>query len=279
MDNHTNITQGNPKGIEFIESTKLLCDGEHYLPYHCFSYIMSGTLTLSDGTGTQTFRKGDFMFGAGNRLVKVRKAPEPDGLYKAVVVVLDEEMLQTYCKDYGLKERTVIMGKNAFPLQPTALLKNYFDSLFPYFDKKLPENLVSLKRNEAVMLLINENPKLSDILFNFSAPGKINLEEFMNQNFRYNTQMKRYAYLTGRSLATFKRDFQKTFNTTPNRWLQQKRLDEAYYLIKEKGQKPSEVYLEVGFETLSHFSDSFKKKFGMSPSMVRQHSNDYVFKI
>lgn len=126
---------------------------------------MSGTLTLSDGTGTQTFRKGDFMFGAGNRLVKVRKAPEPDGLYKAVVVVLDEEMLQTYCKDYGLKERTVIIEKNAFPLQPTALLKNYFDSLFPYFDKKLPENLVSLKRNESVMLLINENPKLSDILF------------------------------------------------------------------------------------------------------------------
>lgn len=134
-------------------------------PTICFSYIMSGTLTLSDGTGTQTFRKGDFMFGAGNRLVKVRKAPEPDGLYKAVVVVLDEEMLQTYCKDYGLKERTVIIEKNAFPLQPTALLKNYFDSLFPYFDKKLPENLVSLKRNESVMLLINENPKLSDILF------------------------------------------------------------------------------------------------------------------
>ena len=227
MDEHTNFTKGNPKGIEFIESTKLLCDGEHYLPYHCFSYIMSGTLTLSDGTGTQTFRKGDFMFGAGNRLVKIRKAPEPDGLFKAVVVVMDEEILQTYCKDYQIGATTGKREKNALPLRPCALLKNYFDSLFPYFDKKLPESLVSLKRNEAIMLLIDKNPELSDILFNFSAPDKINLEEFMNQNFRYNTQMKRYAYLTGRSLATFKRDFQKIFNTTPNRWLQQKRLNEA----------------------------------------------------
>lgn len=80
--------------------------------------------------------------------------------------------------------------------------------------------------------------------------------------------MKRYAYLTGRSLAIFKRDFQKTFHTSPNRWIQQKRLEEAYYLIKEKGRKPSEVYLEVGFETLSHFSYSFKQFFGVNPSGV-----------
>ncbi|RZM19674.1 MAG: AraC family transcriptional regulator, partial [Pedobacter sp.] len=31
---------------------------------------------------------------------------------------------------------------------------------------------------------------------------------------------------------------------------------------------PTEVYLEVGFEDLSHFSFSFKKKYGISPNQL-----------
>ncbi|HMF70076.1 MAG TPA: AraC family transcriptional regulator, partial [Flavitalea sp.] len=63
-------------------------------------------------------------------------------------------------------------------------------------------------------------------------------------------------------------DFDKIFHTTPNRWLQQKRLEEAWFLIKEKQQRPSDVYHEVGFESLSHFSYSFKQFFGTNPSLV-----------
>lgn len=269
MDKHTIKTKGNPSGIEFIESAKLLCDGEHYLPSHCFSYVMSGTLTLSDGTGIKTFKKGEYLFGAGNRLVKPRKSPDPDDLFRAVVVIMDEELLQNFCKEYRIPEKKNRMQTSVFPLQATVLMQNYFDSLLPYFDRKMPDSLVVLKKNEAVMLLINQYPELEDILFNFSAPGKIDLEEFMNHNFKYNTRIKSYAYLTGRSLATFKRDFQKIFDSTPGKWIQQKRLDEAYYLIREKGLKPSDVYLEVGFETLSHFSDTFKKRFGIPPSMLK----------
>ncbi|MBB5437697.1 AraC-like DNA-binding protein [Pedobacter sp. AK017] len=55
---------------------------------------------------------------------------------------------------------------------------------------------------------------------------------------------------------------------TPAKWLQQKRLDEAYYLLKEKKQKITEVYIEIGFEDLSHFSYVFKKHFGIPPSKL-----------
>jgi AraC-like DNA-binding protein len=65
--------------------------------------------------------------------------------------------------------------------------------------------------------------------------------------------MNRFAYLTGRSLASFKRDFQQVFNMSPGRWLHQRRLQEAHYLIMEKGTAPSDVYLEVGFADLPFF--------------------------
>ena len=68
----------------------------------------------------------------------------------------------------------------------------------------------------------------------------------MNKNYHFNVKLERFAYLTGRSLATFKRDFEHTFNSPPGRWLQKKRLEQAYYLITRKGKTASDVYLELG---------------------------------
>ena len=60
----------------------------------------------------------------------------------------------------------------------------------------------------------------------------------------------------------------KVFGTTPGNWLKKKRLDEAYFQISHHNQKPSDVYLEVGFEDLSHFSFAFKKEYGKTPTEV-----------
>jgi len=128
--------------------------------------------------------------------------------------------------------------------------------------------LTMLKVKEAVMILLQINPELKNALFDFNEPGKIDLEAYMSKNYKFNVDISRFAYLTGRSLATFKRDFERIFNTTPNRWLQQKRLNDAHYLLKEKGFKVSEVYLEVGFKDFSHFSFAFKKAFGIAPSKL-----------
>jgi AraC-like DNA-binding protein len=75
--------------------------------------------------------------------------------------------------------------------------------------------------------------------------------------------------LTGRSLSTFKRGFLKIFSTTPERWLQKQRLEQAHFLITQKRKRPSEIYLELGFETLSHFSYTFKKQFGLTPTELQ----------
>jgi Transcriptional regulator containing an amidase domain and an AraC-type DNA-binding HTH domain len=72
--------------------------------------------------------------------------------------------------------------------------------------------------------------------------------------------------LTGRSLSTFKRDFKKKYNTTPQKWLTRKRLELAHHQIFEQKRKPSDVYFEAGFENLPHCSFAFKKQFGYNPS-------------
>jgi AraC-like DNA-binding protein len=140
--------------------------------------------------------------------------------------------------------------------------------MLPYFDLdyKLPQELSQLKIQEAITVLRSINRDIDNILSDFSEPHKINLVEFMERNYMFNMPIEKFGYLTGRSLTTFKRDFKKAFSMTPQKWLTEKRLELAYYQLTKKGKKPIDVFYEVGFENLSHFSYAFKKQFGQSPA-------------
>ncbi len=202
--------------------------------------------------------------------MKFVKLPPEGGEFKSLSVSLDQETLRNFSMEFGFKAEKHTNGNAILLLKPDALYKSYMDSLPPYLQMVQAgnEDLIANKQKEAILLLLKINPELKDVLFDFSEPGKIDLEAFMNKNFHFNVELNRFAYLTGRSLATFKRDFEKLFQITPSRWLQQRRLQEAHYLIKEKGKAPSDVYMDVGFEDLSHFSFAFKKLYGMAPSRI-----------
>lgn len=244
--------------------------GEQFVAEHFFSYQMTGTLTINDGHHNHIFRPGDFRFIRRNQLAKYVKEPPPNGEFKSLSIVLDQEALREVSREYGFTAGTHATERPILVLPPHPLYKGYMDSLLPYLDlsKENHSALLSLKVKEAILLLMKVHPSLKDQLFDFNEPGKIDLEAFMQQNFHFNVGLNRFAYLTGRSLATFKRDFEKIFHISPSRWLLQRRLEEAYYLIKERGRKPSDVYVDVGFEDLSHFSFAFKNAYGVAPSRV-----------
>jgi AraC-like DNA-binding protein len=99
-------------------------------------------------------------------------------------------------------------------------------------------------------------------LCNSSRPS---LQAVMESNFAYPMKLEEYARLSGRSLSLFKKDFKKIYQTTPGRWLTQKRLEYGRYLIENTDKTVTEVVLDCGLKNSSHFSKAFKKQFGESP--------------
>ena len=85
--------------------------------------------------------------------------------------------------------------------------------------------------------------------------------------------MPEFARATGRSLSTFKRDFKKFTNLSPERWLTNRRLLAAHDLLR-RDRRVSDVCFDVGFKNVSHFSAIFKKKFGVTPGQVRKQNTD-----
>jgi len=245
-------------------------EGEQFIPDHVLGYIYSGTSELYMNGKNYVFNEGSFRFLRKNQLAKFAKRPPKGGEFKTISVIMDEETLRSVAQELNLQSTKPYTGEPAVALKPANLLTNYLGSLSPYMDNAgtPSEMLTRLKVKEAILILLQTNPELKDVLFDFSEPGKIDLERYMNEHYKFNVDINRFAYLTGRSLATFKRDFEKVFHTSPNRWLQQKRLVDAYYLIKEKGWRISDVYMEVGFKDFSHFSFAFKKAYGVAPSKI-----------
>ena len=153
-------------------------------------------------------------------------------------------------------------------LPKTAELPSLFASMTPYFDAegKPQADFMDLKLQEGLLALLHIDPRFATALFDFNEPWKIDILEFMNRNYMYEFTMEELAHYTGRSLATFKRDFKKISELTPGKWLIRKRLEVAYSLMKEGGRKVADVYAEVGFKNPSHFSTAFKKQYGIPPT-------------
>jgi AraC-like DNA-binding protein len=81
--------------------------------------------------------------------------------------------------------------------------------------------------------------------------------------------LEELAKLSGRSLASFKRDFQQQYNSAPKKWINDQRLEHARLLLQHSHKNVSEIAMECGFENIPHFIRIFKQKFGLTPNSVR----------
>jgi AraC-like DNA-binding protein len=244
--------------------------GENFIGEHMFSCQISGSLTINDGENLNTFNPGDFRLSIRNRLAKFMKQVPQNGEYRSISVAFDQALLREFALEYGYRAHYRHVHESVILLRPDTHYQDYFTSLTPFLPPSTSgdDAIKHLKIKEALLTLLKVQPELKDILFDFSEPAKIDIAAYMEQNFRFNLSMQRFAYMTGRSISSFKRDFQEVFGISPGRWLLYRRLKEAYFLIKQQGRSPSDVYITVGFEDISHFSRSFKSQFGVPPSRI-----------
>lgn len=254
--------------IKLSSNTDKQFKTEVLFDHHMLIWFLSGETRIIQADAAYSFQAGDIFLIPRNVLTTVIMGPQ-----QSVAMHLTVERLQAY---YADKQLPPIQAQPPHLLTFTShpLLQSCLASLLPYFDMadSFPTDIASLKITEAITILRNVHPGIDHLLANFEDPGKLDLIDFMEKHYMFNMRLEKFGYLTGRSLSTFHRDFKKKFNTSPQKWLTKKRLELAHYHISEKHKKPSEVYLEVGFEDLSHFSFAFKKHYGYSPNQITNYS-------
>ncbi len=92
----------------------------------------------------------------------------------------------------------------------------------------------------------------------------LRLKQIVNGQEGENLSVSELAFLCNMSLSTFKRRFAEVFEVSPKQYFVRKKMEMALLWL-QAGRRPSDIYLELGYENLSSFSNEFKRHFGASP--------------
>lgn len=199
-----------------------------------------------------------------------------DDFCALLIFMPDEFIEEVITKNKINLKRNPYIGKigPVIPLQQDDILSVYTSSLLHYFAQPDPPtpNLLRIRFEELIIHLLEsqKNPQLAAHFQTIVKQHPSSLREVMEKHFVYNLKLEEYARLAGYSLATFKREFPKTYGTSPGKWLKARRLEYSTYLLESTNLSVNQITLESGFKNTSHYIKSFREKFNCTPSDFRR---------
>lgn len=244
------------------------CNREHTLVY-CYS----GELEIVENGRKTILRPGDCAFLRRDNRLWMHKRVRPGQPYRSFVLKFSRKFLREFYQTLNKREIPAGATRNRASLVKLPAdrldIRSLFESVIPYFDAEVKpsEEILKLKMMEGVYAILNTDESLYASLFDFVEPWKIDIVEFLEQNYMNDLSMEDIAYYTGRSLATFKRDFKKVSELSPQKWLIRRRLEAAHRMISSGTKRVTEACFDVGFKNLSHFSKVYKDFYGVAPTM------------
>lgn len=93
--------------------------------------------------------------------------------------------------------------------------------------------------------------------------------EYINENLGREMTVRMIADSVGMSESHFSRKFRKSMNSSPKEYLIRRRLTEAKRLLKTTSYTVKEIAFLVGFNSESHFVNTFSAQIGLSPKKFR----------
>ncbi|AEV97244.1 hypothetical protein A4D02_17240 [Niastella koreensis] len=247
---------------------------EEFVREHVLCHVYAGELRYTTAEEDVVVRAGETVLFRRDLLVKCEKRPvRGEAAFSIVYFVFERSFTLTFALKHSVDTSTIDHRYGAVvPIQPTAPLQGVIESLHPYLRSNtfLSPRMVPVKLTEAAFALLEQNAAFGSWLLNGPEEHKPDLTVFMERNFRFNVPVTKFAELSGRSLSTFQRDMRKTFGMNAQAWLLKRRLETAYRLMTTKQVTPVDLYLDLGFENISHFSRAFKKQYGFSPSSLKR---------
>lgn len=243
------------------------CNREHTL-----IYIHSGELEITDGGHKTILHTGECAFMRRDNRMWLQKRVKDGKPYRSIVMKFSRDYLKEFFHTLNRRDipQEASREKRSLVKFPSDRLdiRSLFESLVPYFDAKATpdDDILKSRMAEGMYAILKTDENLYASLFDFVEPWKIDIVDFMEKNYMNDLSMTELAYYTGRSLATFKRDFKKISELTPQKWLIHRRLEAARELIRQGGKKVSEICFDVGFKNLSHFSKLYKEMYGIAPT-------------
>ncbi|BCG60015.1 AraC family transcriptional regulator [Paenibacillus sp. URB8-2] len=264
------------KGLSVVESctfTKGL-KGTMFLEDHLLLFVLDGSYTVRFGSQEYIVRKNEMVLLQKSIMIEYEKSGEEGSGYALdyMMFFLKEELLTEFIKMADLESNH---PSALVPVSVKAVnerLINYIYSMKPYFKDadNIRDGLIKVKLLELLFDVADADEQFLYQFLQLKRTKRKSVTEVVEENITNPVSLNDLAYLSGRSLSAFKRDFQAIFNTSPLRWIRNRRLDIAKEMLLLTSLSVTDVCFSTGFESVAHFSKVFKERFGVSPSTCKQ---------
>ena len=242
--------------------------GTFFLEQHLLYVVLGGEVKLTCGKQTCVVRKNEMVLLRRAHSVSYEKqGDKKTGLFESLLFAITDELISDFLtqQHITIPQMTEELGVKVSPMSDR--LVAYCWSLSPYFNDPSQTNsgLLRLKVMELLYNVMDCSKNIFRQMLQLRQPLKTDIHRVVEENYTSPISLEELAYLSGRSLSSFKRDFQSIYNTTPAKWIREKRLSKARQMLQASQMTVAEVAYSLGFENPTHFSRIFKQRYGSSP--------------
>ncbi|MBD0383856.1 helix-turn-helix transcriptional regulator [Paenibacillus sp. WST5] len=263
-------------GLSVIESCTHTQNntGSMFLEDHLLLFVIKGKYTVRYGNQSYTVKKNEMVLLQKSITVEYEKSGEKDEEYLLdyMMFFLREDLINEFVKMADLKP-SYPAGLVAVSVKSVNdRLISYIESLKPYFQQpgEISSGLIKIKLLELLFDVADTDENFYFQFLQLKRKERKSITEVIEENIFNPVSLNDLAYLSGRSLSAFKREFKEIYNTSPLHYIRNRRLDKAKELLTHTSLSVTDVCFSTGFENVSHFSKVFKERFGISPSLLKK---------
>ena len=251
--------------------------GSMYLEEHVIFYVLKGKATLYYGKQAYTVGQDEFILlkrATMYPFIKEGIAQGCTSTFHGILFCLKDELLADFIRMARIHPKASV-SYEPVTKKATGRLKAFTRSLIPYFEEEenIDNGLLRLKIMELLYDVMHTDAGVWQQIMALGCPSRKDIAKVLEDNFLNPISVPELAYLSGRSLSGFKREFQSLYHMPPTLWIRKRRLEYALRLLKTTASSVADVCYASGFENPTHVTRLFKGEFGMPPSQVEHTSN------
>ena len=242
------------------------------LTQNTFSFLRQGQKEVYTGFSSISIAPTSFLMMCSGHCLMTEKLSASNQPYRSTLLFFSNEAVLNFIQHHNIPIHSDTPRNTVFAFQYDTFMDSYVRSLDGLMALKATERprLLNVKFEELMLYLIATQGTqfLQAIVGNTPHSGH-HFKQVVEHNKLNKLSLKELAFLCHMSVSTFKREFEKHFQSSPIKWFQDQRLDHAAFLLKQGNKRPSDLYLAAGYESLSNFIQAFKAKFGTTPKQHR----------
>lgn len=261
--------------IRYYNSDRDSVKNRIVLNRNMINVLISGTKTIVYPDATAVVRAGELVvLSTGNVLTSELLAGTER--FTSILFYFSNEVFNRFLIKYehllkGVTPTTSVQPFLVF--KQDNFVKHFISPLMSLLSNggTLPAEVRLLRIEELLLYMLHADPqRFHSIQIITRDKQQLQIKKVVESQIGQPTTVDDLAFLCHMSTSTFKRKFSEIYQTSPQKWLLAKRLELAADLLRSFDESPSGVYMKVGYQNHSSFSEAFRNHFGSTPSDYRQ---------